>query len=51
MGTLEQLKSHPIFKTASERPLMPNEVDIYLKVKEKINNFAQPSVADEFVNF
>jgi hypothetical protein len=50
-NSLEQLKAHPIFKTASERPLLPSEVDVYLKVKEKIKNFVKPSAADEFVDF
>ena len=34
--TLDALWAHPIFTLAAQRPLVPDEVDVYLAIKKKI---------------
>ncbi|OLP04521.1 hypothetical protein BLL52_4280 [Rhodoferax antarcticus ANT.BR] len=33
----DQIKGHPIFAIATERPLLPDEVEVYLAVKARIS--------------
>jgi hypothetical protein len=46
--TLSELTRHPIFATASSRPLTKDEVEIYLKTKERISNFSSKKTINPF---
>ena len=42
---LHDLRTDPIFKIAKTRPLSPDEVGVYLNIKQRINAMEAPNDA------